>query len=271
MPRVTNSRSEYFRNRHRPGDRVRGTILGYEAPGLAWVEIEDHHLLARIGPGGLAGERRFFRIVTLYPDIVLKDLSGSHKADSDLRRLLGVFRGLRDRFESTPAVPGTTPLSLPGSPSSRFRAMRRHPLLKDIRQHLRRMNQCLGRDKGRVVHLPWLFPQARQQEGLLTGRAFTNPEQGGFELEYGMRLVPFGAVVLRVYGRQGEWSYRALLQRDIHSDRLGTVLDEALASITGSATSCLGLARLHDPSAAMVCNKVINPGKARGIHLDFTI
>ncbi len=271
MARVTNSRSEYFRNRHRPGERVRGTILGYEAPGLAWVEIEDHHLLARIGAGGLAGERRFFRIETLYPDIVLRDLSGAHKSDSDLRRLLGVFRGLRDRFDATPAAFETSPPSLQNSPASRFRAMRGHPLLKDIRQHLKGMNQCIGREKGRIVHLPWLFPQARQQEGLLTGRVFTSPGQGGFDLEYGMCLVPFGAVVLRVYARQGEWSYRALLQQDRHSDRLRAVLGETVASITGRAASCLGLARLQDPAGALVCNRVINPGQARGVHLDFTI
>ncbi|MFW5721755.1 MAG: hypothetical protein ACOCWT_00520 [Desulfohalobiaceae bacterium] len=271
MARVTNSRSEYFRNRHRPGDRVRGTILGYDAPGLAWVEIEGHHLLARIGSGGLAGERRFFRIVTLYPDIVLKDLSGSHKADCDLRHLLGEFRGLRDRFESNPAAPGTTLPSLQGSKASQCRAKPHHPLLKDIRQHLRRMNQCLGREKGRVVHLPWLLPQARQQEGVLTGRAYTNPGAEGFELEYGLYLGPFGAVVLRVYGRRGEWSYRALLQRDRHLDRLRTILDKTLASITGHAASCLGLARLHDPADALVCNRIIHPGQARGVHLDFTI
>lgn len=271
MARGTNSRSEYFRNKHRPGDRVRGTILGYDAPGLAWVEIEDQQLLARIGAGGLVGERRFFRILTLYPDIVLKDLSGEHEDDCDLRHLLGEFRELRDRFEATPAAPGDTLPSLQGSTASRCRTMRHHPLLKDIRQHLRRMNQCLGREKGRVVHLPWLLPQARQQEGMLTGRAFTNPGTEGFELEYGLYLGPFGAVVLRVYGRQGAWSYRALLQRDRHLDRLRTILDKTLASVTGHAATCLGLARLQDPTGALVCNRIIHPGHARGVHLDFTI
>jgi len=75
--RQDTQRSKRFRMAHRAGQKVRGTVAHWQEPGLAWVEIDGHRLLARIGEDAVLGQERWFLIVRLEPDIVLRALSGS--------------------------------------------------------------------------------------------------------------------------------------------------------------------------------------------------
>ncbi|MFZ5427221.1 MAG: hypothetical protein ACOZEN_09605 [Thermodesulfobacteriota bacterium] len=74
--RQESQRSERFRRAHRAGQKVKGTILDWHSPGLAWVDIEGHRLLAQVSQDSAMGLERLFLIVRLTPDIVLRELTG---------------------------------------------------------------------------------------------------------------------------------------------------------------------------------------------------
>lgn len=67
-------RSDRFRKGHRAGQKVRGVVQAWQSPGLAWVEIDGHRLLANLSEDSALGAERLFLIVRLEPDIVLRAL-----------------------------------------------------------------------------------------------------------------------------------------------------------------------------------------------------
>lgn len=67
-------RSGRFRRSHRAGQKVRGTVLEWRGPGLAWVDIDGHGLLAQISTDASLGRERTFLIVSLHPAVILKEL-----------------------------------------------------------------------------------------------------------------------------------------------------------------------------------------------------
>lgn len=82
--RRDSERSERFRKAHRAGQKVRGTILEWQSPGLAWVEIDGQRLLAQVAQDSSLGLARTFLIASLTPDIVLREISGNPSALSVL-------------------------------------------------------------------------------------------------------------------------------------------------------------------------------------------
>ncbi|MBI4803937.1 MAG: hypothetical protein HY795_01740 [Desulfovibrio sp.] len=71
-------RSERFRKAHRVGQKVSGTIQQWDESGLAWVQIDGHRLLAQVSQDSNLGLERAFLVVSLSPDIVLKEITGKH-------------------------------------------------------------------------------------------------------------------------------------------------------------------------------------------------
>jgi len=67
-----------FRQRYRPGDIVEGKILHFEAPGLGWIRVEKLCLLARTRQNYPTGQKLYFLVKQLYPQIILKE------ADKDM-------------------------------------------------------------------------------------------------------------------------------------------------------------------------------------------
>ncbi|WP_457571038.1 hypothetical protein [Desulfovulcanus sp.] len=63
----------WFRQRYRPGDIVQGTIVQVENPGQAWIQVGDLQLLARTNLDYPAGQKLFFLVQQLYPQIILKE------------------------------------------------------------------------------------------------------------------------------------------------------------------------------------------------------
>ena len=70
-----NERSERFRRAHRPGQKVRGTILEWRTEELAWVDIDGHGLLAQVSRHSPLGRERTFLILRLTPEIMLRELT----------------------------------------------------------------------------------------------------------------------------------------------------------------------------------------------------
>lgn len=73
--RQDSERSERFRRGHRAGQKVQGRIVEWEAPGLAWVEIDGQRLLAQVSQDSELGLIRRFLILKLSPEIVLKEIT----------------------------------------------------------------------------------------------------------------------------------------------------------------------------------------------------
>lgn len=67
-------RAERFRKAHRAGQKVRGTVVEWRGQGLAWVEIDGYGLLAQLSPDCALGRERTFLVVSLSPNIELKEL-----------------------------------------------------------------------------------------------------------------------------------------------------------------------------------------------------
>ena len=68
-------RSDRFRRSHRPGQKVRGTILEWRTGELAWVDIDGHGLLAQVSRNSPLGRERLFLIVRLAPEIMLREIT----------------------------------------------------------------------------------------------------------------------------------------------------------------------------------------------------
>jgi len=82
-------RAEAFRRAHAVGDKVRGRILRYDQPGRCWVEIDGRELLAETSLEAPVGGFLMFRIVSMEPEIVLRDLGEvSYKDDQGGLNLL---------------------------------------------------------------------------------------------------------------------------------------------------------------------------------------
>jgi len=81
--RQNSQRSERFRRAHRAGQKVKGTILEWHSPGLAWVDIDGHRLLAQVSQDSALGLERLFLIARLTPDIILREITngGATKLD----------------------------------------------------------------------------------------------------------------------------------------------------------------------------------------------
>lgn len=77
-------RSERFRKAYRAGQKVRGTIAEWRSPGLAWVEIAGHRLLAQVAADATLGRERLFLIERLSPEIVLRELPGGAREGLDV-------------------------------------------------------------------------------------------------------------------------------------------------------------------------------------------
>lgn len=75
-------RAGRFRRSHRVGQKVRGTVVEWRGPDLAWVELDNHGLLARISADPSLGQERTFLILSLTPDIVLREVRESSRLDT---------------------------------------------------------------------------------------------------------------------------------------------------------------------------------------------
>lgn len=71
-----------FRSRHRPGQQVKGRIVGYQGRKMARVRIQDQEFLAYVCSNPPEGQELTFLIESLQPQVVLKEQSpGSRKVN----------------------------------------------------------------------------------------------------------------------------------------------------------------------------------------------
>ncbi|MFW5837498.1 MAG: hypothetical protein ACOCVM_05775 [Desulfovibrionaceae bacterium] len=229
MPNTRHHRTEAFRRSHRVGQHVRGTLVRWEGPGLGWVDIDGHWLLARLGGGASPGQVLEFEITRLTPDIVLRQLGHPAGGEGGLVDACRELSLARVRLEASKAFAsaGNT-----GGREAFLSALAQDPGAVDRLAQLmalqEEVNQGLG-GRARFGYAPWLIPGARRVELLtLSG---TGPETDNPDLLLGLELPRMGAA--RVHftetrASEGFWIYleRLELRRDflafveLHSDLL---------------------------------------------------
>ncbi|WP_031386202.1 hypothetical protein [Desulfonatronum thiodismutans] len=74
---ATPERVERFRADNRVDERISGTFLGWDGPGIGWVDFQGTKLLARMASRPEVGSRLHFLVKQLFPDIILQELSSS--------------------------------------------------------------------------------------------------------------------------------------------------------------------------------------------------
>ncbi len=168
-------RRQAFRRRHRVGERLQGTLLRWESPGLAWIRVAGHELLAWISDAPEPGQPLWFLVRELFPELVLQQLGQSEAPGPGLSECLQAWLEARRHF--LPLVEG---LGVPGglSPAAREQAWvsglasrpEAGPALARVLECLGALNRVLESNRlGRLLYLPWLLDGAHDLELLLCG------------------------------------------------------------------------------------------------------
>lgn len=171
------ARVEQFRRERRVGEEVRGKMLGFEASGLARVLIEGREMLARVGGSPAPGQIMLFLVVSLHPEIVLKELPIQERATRDMAPLVNELDRRRAALESRlSAEPQVQPEDLPADILKRkplfLSGLESNPkalaLFMEIQDYCQEANAFLiPSGRGRYHYLPWLLPGATGQEALI--------------------------------------------------------------------------------------------------------
>jgi hypothetical protein len=165
------SRSDRFRSRHRPGQKVRGILVKNLPESMAWVDIDGERLLAQLETARPEGSRLLFLIQQLVPQIILKELTGDAQgnAASALTRVSD-FDSARTLFENRfrPALKqaGRYGRSLPLFDFLALLAANPplHAAYQDAANCALPLSRALQEaDKGTLCYQPWLAPTGRRQ------------------------------------------------------------------------------------------------------------
>lgn len=171
----SSARIERFRGRNRVGEQISGNFLGWENPGLGWVDFQGTVLLASMASQPEIGARLHFLIKQLTPDIILQELQSHNLPGISL--LLQRFWTAQTRLETSlaslwpPAKIGSTQL---GERLKTFQNLSiQHPELRAdySRQQsaLKQINAELATRKlGRFLTLPWLADRVQGASLLLS-------------------------------------------------------------------------------------------------------
>lgn len=197
---ATPERVERFRADNRVGERISGTFLGWDGPGIGWVDFQGTKLLASMASRPEVGMRLHFLVKQLFPDIILQELSSSGlpgtfpllqrlwAEQSRLEASLGslwssVTQGNDLGQARTQAQNEAQDWAhcLVGRLAAWRKLLDQHP---EARQDLHRLNAALepintelaARGIGRFFALPWLSDRVRGA-GLLLGGAPGHPGQ----------------------------------------------------------------------------------------------
>lgn len=245
--RGNDDRSSAFRQGRRPGQKVRGRVLKRLPDGLSWVEIDGHRLLARLNAPYPEGTWLTFRIRQLTPEIVLSEIFEPRSGSLPRLETAAGFEAARAPFEAR-FHPHAAALSAcpPADRPAAFLALLETdgPLLAAYRDTLVRAGEItrLLPAGHRLLHQPWLVPEARRQATIVRTPAPGDAHAMTTALVE-CELDGCGLVRAEFLHKDGETGYRLKLQRPEARTGLRAHLESHLASAFGSLR-CLGVGKL---------------------------
>jgi hypothetical protein len=243
------SRSDRFRSRHRPGQKVRGILLKNLPDSMAWVDIDGERLLAQLETARPEGSRLLFLIQQLVPRIILKELTGTpHGRSGGTLDRVSDFDSARTLFENR-FRPALTQAGLFGRPlplPDFLRLMAANPTLsaayQDAAQCALPLSHALREaDKGALFYQPWLAPNGRRQVSIVKGaREASGLDETIVEFDHAR----MGLTRVQFLRKSGTLSCRVQLQRPEHADALARYLDSRKRTDNPFKVQLLGVAKL---------------------------
>ena len=270
------ARAARFRRRYRVGQALRGELLRHDPSGLAWVAIDSVPLLARLESSPRIGQTLHFQVVSLYPEIVLRELSPDAAPDRGpvLPGLIRSFQAARLAFER--AASGLPPFS-PAPNRDRRGAFLDHVgvdaeasgSLAECLALVAAINAELARSGSARFHYPpWLVPGGQGVELLVkrAGGADASPADAPFlpapasgpdippterppdaaflEATLAATLPLLGPLLVQVLHLGERSSYRVLLEQAHSTPALKRLLAGPLADFLPPGAACLGVERM---------------------------
>jgi hypothetical protein len=243
------SRSDRFRSRHRPGQKVRGVLVKNLPDSMAWVDIDGERLLAQLETARPEGSRLLFLIQQLVPQIVLKELTGeAHGNAATALSRVSDFDSARTLFENRlrPALKQSGryghPLPLPDFLSLLAGNLLLHAAYQDAAHCALPLSEALlEADKGVLRYQPWLAPTGRRQASLVRhARDGARLTEILFEFDH-MRM---GLTRVQFLRKDETLSCRVQLQHPEHAAALSRYLDTRKRPGTPFQIQHLGVAKL---------------------------
>jgi len=221
------SRSDSFRRKHHPKQKVRGVLLKNVDDNMAWVEIDGDRLLAQLEVTHPEGARLTFVIEQLSPNIVLKELKGGgQQGGGGVLGRANAFDSARALFEAKfiPLV-RTPEAAKPHMDSKTFFAMlavSRDLLARyaDAARCAGDLTRCLGEGRGRFLYQPWLAPESRRQVTFVRKAPDTGLTEAVVEFDH----PDMGLVRAEFLHKDDRMAYKLKMQRMAHAKPLARYL-----------------------------------------------
>ncbi len=238
------SRSDAFKKGRRPGQKVRGKLLKWISDDMAWVEIDGHKLLAQLQSKPPVGSHLTFIINQLHPKILLKEVFGVSRGETETLSFARNFESARTLFENQfrPHI-STFKDKDPAHWKQHFLFLLKsnNKLLStylDTARSLQAFSESRQASKQEYpFYAPWLIPPSRRQLGILRPQAAHSTLTESiveFDLE------KLGMVRAEFLFQNPQISYRLKLQ---HPSKIKT-LQQHLLNMLGEQAQCLGVGPL---------------------------
>ena len=261
-------RAAGFRRRRKVGEKVRGMLVRWESPGLAWVNIEGQLLLARIATRPQPGMPLLFLVKSMTPEIMLQELSPESG-----REAVSVVSLVQDYENSCQAMHQAMQTGRRGSVHEiRGRqAFFAHICGKGelvweyalVLQSSLTLDSFLQRERGwRFLALPWLLPLARRSEMVHKPPA----REGAIaEVVYGFDIPGRLSGEIRILLKAPKASYRVFVARSTRDRTEARMLAEKtcgrLPVLTGVTAECLGVSELPREAHYGPVGEILTPGR----------
>lgn len=241
-------RSESFRQKHRLGQKVKGTLLKNIAESMAWVAIDGDKLLAQLQRPRPEGARLTFIIKQLVPDIILKEIFESSAASTSALNLAKSFDTARTLFENALKKTDTTlPTLGPLCQTDFLFILANSPKLYTLFRDATHCAQTISNEleyaqKGSLLYQPWLAPDARRQVTHIA-----NPRPGkGTLIETTMEFEhdSWGLVRVEFLCKGTTAGYKLKLQTLSHTKALTRYLSTRNHRDLALDLTCLGVTKL---------------------------
>jgi len=244
------NRPDSFRQKHRQGQKVRGTLLKRVSNDMAWVSIDGDNLLAQLQSTHREGTRLTFIIQQLVPDIILKEIFERDSVGTNALGLATAFDASRTLFENKirsiqqgmSAAQTTSRLShfleLLANNAALYTAF------KDATNCAQAISAHLGTSNaGRILYQPWLVPEGRRQTTFI--RSFPSQEKNPLiETIIEFEHMDLGVVRTEFLYKKPKAAYKLKVQHPGRNKSLLKHLTVHTHPGLAAETKCLGVTKL---------------------------
>lgn len=244
------SRTESFRKGRRLGQKVRGILMKWVSDDMAWVNIDDHRLLAQLQSKPPVGAHLTFIIKQLQPDIILKEVFEVAGTAANAISIANDYDTARTLFENqfrpyVAQIAATSPqhrlsefVTLMGQDTKLLSSY------LDAASCLQVIQVAVGKEKGTLHYSPWLTPTARRHIGVVHPPGTLSEDTPITKSTEECEFQSLGMVRTEFMRKNGNTAYRLLAQHVRHNADLKRYLSTRHHSLSADSLEFLGVAKL---------------------------